>query len=402
MTGLTEQPPDEPGSAPTGQPAGPWLTRNLKVLSGVSLLQDAASELLYPILPIFLTAVLGAPAAVVGVVEGIAEGTAALSKVVTGRITDRFRARPMIGLGYGLAALGKVVIAAATAWPVVLAGRSVDRLGKGVRDAPRDALIATGVPERAKGRAFGFHRAMDTAGAVIGPLIGLAGYELLHHHIRPLLVIAVVPAVASAVLVAAVRERPRRSRADRWHLRRLPVRYWRVVAVLVLFSLVNIPDALLLLRLHEIGFSVPAVIGAYVTYNAVYAVLSYPGGVVADRLSPRTVFGAGLVLFAVAYTGLGLTRSHTAAWLLLAAYGGFTAFTDGVGKAWISGLLAPHEQGSGQGLFQGLTGLGVLAAGLWAGLAWGRDGSLPLLASGIAAAVLAAWLLTNAVRRHAS
>lgn len=386
----------------TEQSDGPWLTRNLKVLSGVSLLQDTASELLYPILPIFLTVVLGAPAAVVGVVEGIAEGTAALSKIVTGRVADRFRARPMIGLGYGLAALGKVAVAAATVWPVVLAGRSVDRVGKGIRGAPRDALIATGVPASAKGRAFGFHRAMDTAGAVIGPLIGLAGYQLLHHHIRPLLVIAVVPAVASAVLVVAVREAPRRlPRTGRWHPRDLPGRYWRVVAVLALFSLVNFPDALLLLRLHEIGFSVPAVIGAYVTYNAVYAVLSYPAGVVADRLSPRTVFGAGLVLFALAYTGLGLTHSHPAAWTLLAAYGGFTAFTDGVGKAWISGLLGPGDQGTGQGLFQGLTGLGILAAGLWAGLAWGGDGTLPLLVSGIAAAVLAVGLLTRPIRRPA-
>lgn len=386
----------------TEQSGGPWLTRNLKVLSGVSLLQDTASELLYPILPIFLTVVLGAPAAVVGVVEGIAEGTAALSKIVTGRVADRFRARPMIGLGYGLAALGKVAVAAATVWPVVLAGRSVDRVGKGIRGAPRDALIATGVPASAKGRAFGFHRAMDTAGAVIGPLIGLAGYQLLHHHIRPLLVIAVVPAVASAVLVVAVREAPRRlPRTGRWHPRDLPGRYWRVVAVLALFSLVNFPDALLLLRLHEIGFSVPAVIGAYVTYNAVYAVLSYPAGVVADRLSPRTVFGAGLVLFALAYTGLGLTHSYPAAWTLLAAYGGFTAFTDGVGKAWISGLLGPGDQGTGQGLFQGLTGLGILAAGLWAGLAWGGDGTLPLLVSGIAAAVLAVGLLTRPIRRPA-
>ncbi|MEU2610259.1 MFS transporter [Micromonospora sp. NPDC007271] len=398
---MSEQPSDGPNDTPPGRPGGSWLTRNLKVLSGVSLLQDAASELLYPILPIFLTTVLGAPAVVVGAVEGVAEGTAALSKVISGRIADRFHARPMIGLGYGLAALGKVIIAAAVVWPVVLAGRAVDRLGKGIRDAPRDALIATGVPPPVRGRAFGFHRMMDTAGAVIGPLIGLAGYQLLHHHIRPLLIIAVVPAVASVILVAAVREPSRRHRTGSWRLRHLPSRYWRVVAVLALFSLVNFPDALLLLRLHEIGFSVSAVIGAYVTYNAVYAVLSYPAGVITDRLSPPAVFGAGLVLFALAYTGLGLTRSHTAAWLLLAVYGGFTAFTDGVGKAWISGLLAHHEQGTGQGLFQGVTGLAVLAAGLWAGLAWGHEGTVPLLVSGIAAAVLAAWLLTHPDRHHA-
>jgi MFS family permease len=380
--------------------ASRWLTRNLKVLSGVSLLQDAASEMLYPILPIFLTVVLGAPPAVVGVVEGLAEGTAAAVKIVSGQIADRFRARPLIGLGYGLAALGKVLVAAASAWPVVLVGRCVDRLGKGIRGTPRDALIAASVPAEARGRAFGFHRAMDTAGAVIGPVVGLAGYELLHHQIRPLLILAVLPAVASVALVAAVREPARAVAvrpAVRWRFARLSTGYWRVAGVLTLFGLVNFPDALLLLRLHQIGFSVAGVIGAYITYNAVYALLSYPAGALADRLSPPVVFGTGLLLFAVAYTGLGLTRSHPVAWLLLATYGGFTALTDGVGKAWISGLVSTADQGSGQGLFQGLTGFAVLIAGLWAGVAWGRDGALPLLVSGSVTAILAAGVLAGAV-----
>jgi MFS family permease len=322
--------------------------------------------------------------------------------VASGRVADRYRPGPLIALGYGMAAAGKVVIAAAVVWPVVLLGRCVDRLGKGLRSTPRDALIAAGVDPAARGRAFGLHRAMDTTGAVIGPLIGLAGYQLLHQHIRPLLVIAVVPAVASAALVAAVRQ-PARTPALRtatpWKVRDLPARYWRVVAALTLFSLVNFPDALLLLRLHQIGFSVTAVIGAYIAYNAVYALLSYPAGAVTDRVPPPAVFGAGLLLFALAYTGLGLTRSHLVAWLLLTAYGGFTALTDGVGKAWISRLVPAADQGSGQGFFQGLTGLAVLVAGLWAGLAWGTDGRLPLLGSGLAAALLAAGLLVAGATR---
>lgn len=380
-----------------GDPAGPrgWLTRNLKVVSGVSFLQDAASELLYPILPIFLTAVLGAPVAVVGLVEGIAEGIASVAKVASGRLADRFGRRPLIGLGYGLAAVGKLVIAVAGAWPVVLLGRGVDRLGKGIRGAPRDALIAAEVPPEARGRAFGFHRSADTAGAVVGPLLGLAAYELLDQQIRPLLLIALVPAVLSVLLVAALRE-PRRAAPSAprppWRPGRLPGGYWRVVAVLVVFSAVNFPDALLLLRLAEIGFSVPAVILAYVGYNTVYTLLSYPAGAVADRLPRAHVYALGLVFFAIGYLGLGLTTDHTAAWLLLAAYGAFTALTDGVGKAWISGLVPATDQGSAQGLFQGLTGLGVLTAGVWAGLAWGQGGQLPLLVSGAAALVLAAAL----------
>lgn len=391
---------------PAGQPtpaavdgSGGWLTHNLKVVSGVSLLQDAASELLYPVLPIFLTVTLGAPAAVVGLVEGLAEGAASVTKLAAGRLSDRYRRRPLIGLGYGLAALGKLLIAVAGGWPVVLAGRCVDRLGKGVRGAPRDALIAADVPVAARGRAFGFHRSMDTAGAVVGPLLGLAGYQLLDHRIRPLLWIAVLPAIASVALVAALRD-PARPSAGRerpgWDPRGLPRRFWRPVAVLLAFSVINFPDALLLLRLHDIGFGVAAVIGAYVTYNAAYALLSYPAGALTDRLSPPLIYAAGLAVFAVAYTGLGLTRGHLAAWLLITGYGAFTALTDGVGKAWISTVLPAGAQGSGQGVFQGLTGLGVLAAGIWAGVAWGADGRTPLLISGLSAAVLAAALIVMA------
>jgi MFS family permease len=381
----------------------PWLTRNLKVVSAVSFMQDAASELLYPLMSILLTTVLGAPAAVVGAIEGIAEGVAAATKVVAGRLSDRFRKKPLIALGYGLAALGKLLVAAASVWPVVLAGRSVDRLGKGIRGAPRDALLVQDIPVAVRGRAFGFHRAADTAGAVIGPLIALAGYELLDHQLRPLLWLAVVPATLSVLLVVLIREpgrgaetvaaRPPRPAAAEVETAPLGASYWRVVGVLGLFSLVNFPDALLLLRLHEIGFGVTGVILAYVGYNAVYTVLSYPAGVVADRLGPRTVFAIGLLVFATAYLGLGLTEDHLAAWLLMGGYGAYTALTDGVGKAWVSRLLPVDSQGTGQGIFQGVLGAGVLVAGVWAGLAWGGDGHLPLLVSGVVAGVIGLTML---------
>jgi MFS family permease len=375
----------------------PWLTRNLKVVSAVSLMQDAASELLYPLMPILLTTVLGAPAAVVGAVEGIAEGVAAGTKVVAGRFSDRFRKKPIVALGYGLAALGKVFVAAAGVWQVVLVGRSVDRLGKGIRGAPRDALLVQDIPVEARGRAFGFHRAADTAGAVIGPLIALAGYELLDHRMRPLLWVAVVPAVLSVLLVFLLREpraaaRPAPSPKARGEVALTPD-FWRVVAVLGLFSLVNFPDALLLLRLHEIGFRVTEVILAYVGYNLVYTALSYPAGVIADRLAPRTVVAVGLLVFAFAYFGLGLTEDHLAAWLLIGGYGAYTGLTDGVGKAWVSGLLPSTSQGTGQGIFQGVLGAGVLVAGLWAGFAWGADGHVPLLVSGAIAGAIGVAML---------
>jgi MFS family permease len=383
----------------------PWLTRNVRVLSAVSLLQDAASELLYPLLPIYLTSVLGAPAAVVGAIEGVAEGAASLTKLASGPLGDRFARRPLIATGYGMAALGKVMVAAAAGWPGVLAGRVVDRLGKGIRGAPRDALLVVDIDDAARGRVFGFHRTADTLGAVVGPLLGLAGYELLDHQIAPLLWVAVVPGVLSVALVFLVRETrrvvpPADRRAVFAGVRDLPRRYWRVTTVLVAFGLVNFPDALLLLRLNEIGFSVVEVILAYVTYNAVYALASYPAGLLADRIPRPAVFGIGLAFFAIGYTGLGLTADAVAAWLLIGVYGLFTACTDGVGKAWISSLVGSGLQASAQGVFQGASGFAVLGAGLWAGFVWGADGRLPLLISGIVGGVFAIGLLAAAVSRR--
>jgi MFS family permease len=376
-----------------------WLTPNLKVLCGVSFLADTASELLYPILPIFLTTVLGAPAAVVGGVEGAAEATAALTKILAGRIGDRSRKRPLIALGYALAALGKIIVAAAGTWPLVLAGRCVDRVGKGVRGAPRDALLMVGADPARRGRVFGVHRAADTAGAVMGPALGLALYELLDHRIRPLLIVAVVPAFAAVALVAVVRENhvpapapATESAAEEPPEQRLPTRLKTLIAVLTVFSLVNFPDSLLLLRAHQLGLSVAGVIGGYIAYNAAYALLSYPAGAVSDMVPRQFVYASGLVCFAVGYLGLGLANTPGWVFLVLPIYGGFAAATDGVGKAWIADIAPSTRQSSAQGIYQGLTGAAVLGAGLWAGLAWHTDGRLPLLISGSVALVLAGML----------
>ncbi len=383
-----------------------WLTRNVATLSGVSFLQDAASELLYPILPIFLTIVLGAPAAVVGAVEGAAEGAASLTKIWAGRLADRSSKRRLIAAGYGLAAVGKLIIALATTWPVVLAARCVDRLGKGIRGAPRDALLMDGADPANRGRVFGFHRTADTLGAVVGPSLGLILYELFNRQIPPLLWIAVIPAVLSVLLVAAVREKRAasagvvRGAGQRTTAAphpgaagRLPARLRLLIGGLTLFSLVNFPDALLLLRAHELGLSTEGVIGAYILYNVAYAALSYPAGALSDRVPRHLVFAAGLVFFAVGYLGLGLIDDPALVFPVLIVYGGFTAATDGVGKAWVSTLAPAQLQGRAQGLFQGLTGGGILVAGIWAGLAWGDAGRVPLLVSGAAGLVLAVVLV---------
>lgn len=360
-----------------------WLTPNLKVLSAVSLMQDAASELLYPVLPIFLTTTLGAPPAAVGAVEGVAEGVAAFTKLQAGRLADRFRKKPLIAAGYGLAALGKLLVAVATVWPVVLLGRAVDRVGKGVRSTPRDALLMVEAPDWARGRVFGFHRMADNLGAVVGPALGLGLLAVMDGDLRPVLLVALVPAVLSVLLVLPVREGPpplpHETTAPPGPL---PRRVHRLVALLAVFALVNFPDALLLLRAHELGLSTTAVVAAYLLFNAVATVLAYPAGALSDRLPRHVVFGTGLLVFAAGYLGLGLATEGWHVFLLLPLYGGFTALTDGVGKAWVSSLVPDARHGSAQGLYQSVSGLGVLAAGVWAGLAWGDDGTLPLLLSG--------------------
>lgn len=375
-----------------------WLTRNVKVLSAVSLAQDAASELMYPVLPIFLTTVLGAPVAVVGIIEGMAEGAAALLKYISGRTSDRVGRKPAVGLGYGLAAVGKVIIAAAFVWPVVLAGRLVDRIGKGIRGAPRDALLAEGVATDQMGRVFGFHRAADTVGAVIGPLAGLAILAMANGNIRVALWVAVIPAVISVALVVLVTEerRPKPANGSGTRARTpLPGKVKLVAVILGVIALVNFPDALLLLHLHEVGFSTMAVVGVYAAFNLSNALIAFPAGMLADSWPRARVYALGLACFSVGYLGLAFAQDSWAIVLLLLAYGGFAGITDGVGKAWISGLAPAQARGHAQGLLQGLTGIAILVAGWWAGLSWeagSGSGFLPLVVAGTVSAFAAVGL----------
>lgn len=395
-----------------------WLSRNLIVLTLVSLTQDAASELLFPLLPLLITGILAAPPVVLGVIEGLADATAGITKYVAGRWSDRVGRVPFISSGYGLAALGKILVAAAGAWPVVLVGRVVDRLGKGVRSAPRDALIAASVPSSAFGRAFGFHRAGDTLGAVIGPLIALWALAVLDDDVRAVLWWAVVPAVLSVLLVFLVREparqpqrkptppgEPAATRVARAHRHRspLPRRFWLVTAALVLIGLANFSDALLLLRVMDLGFSTVEVVLAYVVFNIVYTLAAYPAGALTDRWPRPYVYAVGLVAFAVGYLGLAVVDGGPMVFVLLAVYGLFPAFTDGVGKAWISSLVPDEHRGRAQGVFQALMSGSMLAAGLWAGLMWGVGpgaGVVPLAVSGVLG--LAAAVALVGLRRRAA
>jgi MFS family permease len=393
---VTEAMPTSEAASSVTADAG--VTRNVKVLSLVSFFQDTASEMLYPVLPIFLTSVLAAPVAVVGIIEGVAEGVASVMKAVAGRLADLRKRRPLVAGGYGLSSVSKLVIGLAGAWPLVLVGRVADRLGKGLRGPPRDAIIATEASPANRGRAFGFHRGADTAGAVVGPLLGLGLYELIDEQIRPLFFLAFIPAAISVGLIAFVQERSHELRPQHDHVfsvRGFPRRYWRLMVFLGVFAFVNFTDALLILRAKYLGLGFAAIVLVYALYNLSYAVLSYPAGIISDRIPRRIVFGVGLAVFAVAYTGLGLAQSSGWVWLLLPLYGCYTALTEGVSRAWVADIVPHHLIGTALGTYSAIAGAGAVAAGVWAGLAWNGSGTFPLIVSGVVVAVLAAVLLTT-------
>lgn len=386
---------DERTERPERQERPERLSRNVYVVSAVSFLQDTASEILYPVLPFFVTGVLGAPPAVLGLIEGLADGTASAMKVLSGRLADLRHRRPLVGAGYGLSAFGKFLLALAFAWPMVLVARVTDRVGKGLRGPPRDAIIADETTPANRGRAFGFHRAADTAGAVVGPLLGLTMYELVGQRFRPLFWLAIVPAVLSALLVLLIHERPHphRHEARPWAPRQLPRRYWRVMGFIGLFALVNFPDTLLLLRAKDLGVGFAGVTVLYVLYNLTYAALSYPAGRFSDRLGRRLVFGLGMVVFSVVYLGFGLTDGPGWLWVLLPLYGAYTALTDGVSRAWVADLVPATDRATALGIHAAISGVGLLVAGVWAGLAWNGTGHGPFVVSGVAVAILSAVLL---------
>ena len=380
-----------------------WLTRNLILLTMVSLAQDAASELLYPLLPILLTGVIGAAPLALGLIEGCAEAAAGFTKLISGKSSDRLGRKPFVISGYTLAGVGKALVVVATAWPLVFLGRVTDRIGKGMRSAPRDALISDSVDKAHLGKAFGFHRTGDNIGAVIGPGIALIGLAMLDGDVRAVAMWALIPAIISGLLTLFVREnfvKPKKVEVKvKVKHPPLPVPLKRSIALLVLIQLTNIPDVLLLLRLHDIGFSTQGVVLSYMLFSAVTVLAAFPGGAIADKYSPRIVYSVGLVAFAAAYATLGLTQNHTVALIALALYGLFPALTDGVGKAWVAGLSEANHRGRAQGVYQASMNFAVLGAGIWGGALWSKgDIQWPLVGAAIGALIGAIVLATIHLR----
>ncbi len=353
---------------------------NVFFLGLVSLFNDIASEMVYPIVPLFLTGVLGAPVSVVGIIEGIAEATASVLKAFSGWLSDRLRRRKwFVVAGYSFSTLSRIGLALSTRWLHVLAARFVDRFGKGTRTSARDALIADSTDATQRGAAFGFHRAMDTVGAIIGPLLAILFLKLLHEQYSLFFWLAAIPsAIGVLILVAFVREPVRRSTVvqalPKFSLSQFNRPFKLFLAVNVIFALGNSSDAFLILRARDSGFSVIGTVMLYVLFNIVYALFAFPLGKLADRWGAKPVLLLSFLMFSVIYAGVGVA-SGPFLWGWFALYGVFMAMSEGIGKAYISVLVPAALRATALGIFYAVTGIVMFFASVIAGALWELVGS---------------------------
>ena len=377
------------------------LPRNVIVLSLVSLFTDASSEMIYPLIPVFLATVLGASAMSVGAIEGTAEAVASVLKVVSGTWSDRLsRRKPLIVAGYALASVVRPLIGVAQAAVQVFAVRVTDRIGKGLRTAPRDALIADSVAHDQRGRAYGFHRAADHAGAVLGPLIAFALLQLAGLSLRTVFLLAAIPAaLAVTTLVAGVKETPRVVVPSSSHPvtakagGRLPGRFFAYLGILALFTLGNSTDAFLLLRAQTLGVPIAQVPLLWAFLHVVKMATSVPGGSLSDRVGRWPLIVAGWAVYALVYYGFARAGDVWHAWLLFGCYGLFFGLTEGVEKAMVADLVGTGVRGRAFGWFHMTTGLVALPASILFGWIWDRSGPSTAFTFGAVCAIGASGLL---------
>ncbi len=398
------------------------LPRNVWVVSVTSFLTDISSEMIINLLPLFLANVLGVKTGVIGLIEGVAETTASLLKVVSGWLSDRLGQRKWLAVaGYGLSTVVKPLFYFVTSWWGVLALRFSDRVGKGIRTAPRDALVADSISERHRGLAFGLHRAADTGGAMVGVLIALAvvwaarsgSVGLERSTFQTVVLISFVPAVLAVLTlalgaqdVAGGRKRTGSGSAQKVAVRSVVQGPFKAfLLIVVLFTLGNSSDAFLILRAEERGLSVIGILAMVATFNGVYALVAGPAGALSDRVGRRWLIVGGWLMYGLIYLGFALARSGWQVWLLYAIYGVYYGLTEGTAKALVADLVAPERRGVGYGIFNAVVGVMAFPASLVAGLLWqgggGWDGlgpQAPFLFGAalalVAAALMWRWLPT--------
>ena len=365
----------------TTAPGLQTLPRSVWALGLVSLLMDTSSELIHSLLPVFLVTVLGASAAWVGVIEGIAEATASISKIFSGAISDYFgRRKPLVVLGYGLAALTKPLFPLASSISFVLLARFVDRIGKGIREAPRDALIADVTPEPLRGRAYGLRQALDTVGAFLGPLAALAAMAVIADNIRIVFWLAVLPGLLALAVLAWGVEEPQlpplqpegepRSPIRLVDLRKLEPTFWMIVAVGAVLTLARFSEAFLLLRAQSVGLPAAYVPLILIVMNVVYATSAYPAGIFADRLDRRALLAVGFLVLMGSDLVLGLASRIWTVMAGVALWGLHMGLTQGLLSAMVAAAAPAALRGSAFGIFNLISGLMLLVANTIAGLLW--------------------------------
>ena len=382
-----------------GLPRAVWL------LGWVSLFTDASSEAIYPLLPFFLTTVLGAGAVSLGVIEGAAEAVNSLVKIVSGRLADKSRAkRPLVLLGYGVSSAAKPFIALVTGPVQVFVVRILDRLGKGVRGSPRDAMLATWASEHTRGKVYGFHQAMDNLGAVIGPALATVFLLVYPGSYRTLFALTIIPGAISVLLIFFIPERAGKtpvasgfsrtdSATDHAPDKPLPSSFTRFMIILAIFALGNSTDAFLLLRLTEVAGSPKFVPLMWAGIHVVKSAVSFVGGSWSDRVGRRAVISTGWIIYAIVYAGFAFSSSLAALLTWFMIYGCYFGFAEGTEKALVADLAPASRRGTAFGIYNAVAGLGALTASIVFGVLWSLFGAPVAFGAGAALAFVATALL---------
>lgn len=389
--------PDSTGGA-SGDNRFFGLGNNVFIAGLVSLLMDISSEMVYPLLPLFLANVLGVNKSVIGLIEGVAESTASILRVFSGWLSDRIgRRKGLMLAGYLISTLSRPVLALAGAWHQVFASRFIDRLGKGVRTAPRDAIIAESSEAHTMGRAFGFHRSMDTLGAVIGPALAFFLLGVTGENFRMVFWVSVIPGVLAVLaIVFFIKEKARAKVRDeeppRLTLAHFGWRFKFFVLIAAVFAVGNSSDVFLILRIQQLGISTVMVPVVYLTFNLVYSMSAIPAGVAADRFGKKRVILLGFLLFAAIYYGFATAGSPAAAWVLFGLYGVFMGLTEGVQKAFLTTIIPKEFKATAFGIYNTAIGLALLPASLIGGWLWDNVSPAATFYYGAGTAVLSSLL----------
>ncbi|PYQ30104.1 MAG: MFS transporter [Acidobacteria bacterium] len=369
----------------------------------VSLLNDSASEMIYPLLPVFLTSTLGASPAVIGLIEGAADGLASILKYFAGSWSDRLqRRKPLVVWGYALAAASRALIAAATMWPVVLTARLIDRTGKGIRSAPRDAMISDVTPREERGRAFGFQRALDHTGAVIGPLMAMLVMSGIGLSLRTTIYLAVIPgAIGVLLLLVFLREEPREPRTtpSSESSTRLPSTFTHAIFAIALFSLANSSDAFLLLQAHAMGVTTALLPLLWAAHHVIKSLFTTAAGGLSDRVDRRWLLVAGWTSYAIIYAAFPYARTLTAFFVLFIVYAIPFTLAEGAERAWIADLVPADARGKSFGIYYLANGMCVLAGTAIFGVMYQEISPRAAFSTGAALAI-AAVVAVLATRRR--